>query len=374
MANNAQATSLYGTVKKIGSSQFTFDYIYKNRREMENAIAGSNTDGVYHGRYVLVSYGDKYGTNSDRANTSVIVTTDEGTDTYTLNVDAGWLANYNIDVQAYQNVYDKTVWQKIFEGPKEKYIMVASLSARAPGLTINKDYYSFELQASANGENYYIKTSSNGTVSNASYIPSYPLPTWHETYSNDLIYHLDMPMPVRMNLQQPYYWDTGFNATLHTERTNSSVDDNYIRWEHLVQSTNNNDIKKVVAADLNFHLPKMGEIISDAYDALYGVPLDANSQPTNGNRPFTQLAVDQNLSLKDATKNALSQTDYQGILYILSQIGLREGPDGHQHYYLSSDWTATSSDFGHIDHKPHKITNITVAANGTWTFSTAVPA
>jgi hypothetical protein len=29
------ATSLYGTVKKIGSSQFTFDRIYSTRSEME---------------------------------------------------------------------------------------------------------------------------------------------------------------------------------------------------------------------------------------------------------------------------------------------------------------------------------------------------
>jgi hypothetical protein len=63
------ATSLYGTVKKIGSSQFTFDKIYTSRSAMEEALTTLDNngkiigDGVYHSRYVLVSYGNEQNTN-----------------------------------------------------------------------------------------------------------------------------------------------------------------------------------------------------------------------------------------------------------------------------------------------------------------------
>lgn len=43
----------YGNIKNTSRTQFTFDKIYPNRREMDNAV---NTDGIYAGRYVLVEY------------------------------------------------------------------------------------------------------------------------------------------------------------------------------------------------------------------------------------------------------------------------------------------------------------------------------
>lgn len=65
--------SLYGNVKKIGSSYFQFDRIYPNRKSMDYATDEEgnflldehghlipNNDGVYAGRYVLVDYGERF--------------------------------------------------------------------------------------------------------------------------------------------------------------------------------------------------------------------------------------------------------------------------------------------------------------------------
>jgi hypothetical protein len=89
--------------------------------------------------------------------------------------------------------------------------MVASLNARAPGLTINEDYYSFNLNTdNTSSYTYYTKPEGSNTITihdgtNAAnhgdkLSARYPLPRWHETLSNDLIYHLDMPMPLHIDL------------------------------------------------------------------------------------------------------------------------------------------------------------------------------
>jgi hypothetical protein len=55
--------------------------------------------------------------------------------------------------------------------------------------------------------------------------------------SNDLIYHLDMPMPVRVHLrdnQIDYFKDGVINPLTRSEYIGTN--DNYIRWEHVVPS------------------------------------------------------------------------------------------------------------------------------------------
>lgn len=360
------ATSLYGTVKKINQSCFVFDKIYNTRADME---ANKDTDGVYHSRYVLVTYGEKY----SNVSASNPVTNDDGDiESYLdqnpnvlhdapLNPQQSWINHYNTDIGAYGNQYDNTVWQKIYEGSSVKYIMVASLNARAPSLTINEDYYSFSLPADNNGEIYYTKELGSNDVSTSMCKATYPIPQWHETISNDLIYHLDMPMPVKVNLGSFDYFSQGLNPRIHYKITTYSNDnDNYIRWEHILKPNTNN----VVGADFNFNIPRIGEAISDIYDALYGVPYENEEEQDNAQRPF--MAQQGFTNLKDETQQALSQTGYKGLLYILDHIGLRAS-DGH--YLIGSDWDANSSSFGHIDNKPKKITNISVASFGLWTFT-----
>lgn len=354
------ATSLYGTVKKIGSSQFTFDRIYNNRKEMEDA---KNADGVYHGRYVFVSYGNEFGTNSENGAT-IVINNNNVQQEYSTSYNQEWVTNYNIDINAYNNVYDKTVWQKIFDGSNAKYIMVAQLNARAPGLTINEDYYSFNLTPDNNGDTYYIKNSDN-TVTSAKYRAEYPLPKWHETYSNDLVYHLDMPMPLHVKLSKdPEYFAAGFDATQRSVYDSNKDADNYIRWEHILNAGSDNEVTE---AEFSFNVPGIGQAVSDLYDAMYGAPTvevtdedtgETSLVPTTGTRPFIVAEGQDLINLKDVTSEALRQTDYKGILYILSKIGFRDSDD---HYLLGSDWSAPATGFGHIDNKPDIITNITVA-------------
>ena len=375
------ATSLYGTVKKIGSSQFTFDRIYSTRSEME---AQMQQDGVYHGRYVLISYGEHYTTNNVN-DATITINLNNQTSEWRANINSDWIANYNADLQAYHNVYDKTVWQKIFDGTTAKYIMVASLNARAPGLTINEDYYSFNLNTDNNSNYiYYTKIDGNNVVTihdgaeGINHAPkvsaNYPIPRWHETLSNDLIYHLDMPMPLHINLaKEPEYFQEGAtHPKVRYEYDLSKDANNYIRWEHILKNNNSNE---TIGADFNFNVPAIGQAISDAYDALYGIPLlkdenenlildeNGNPQATTGTRPFISEAEDNNgyVNLKQETIDALAQTDYVGLLYILDHIGLRAS-DGH--YLLSSDWSVPVHEFGHIDNKPEIINNISVPTSG----------
>lgn len=345
------ATSLYGTVKKVNSTSFTFDKIYSSRAEMELAMTN---DGIYHGRYVLVSYGDKFGTNNSMANTSIEVTlpsynSDPPVDgiTYTTNLNTSWLANYNRDLNKYQNIYDKTVWQKVFEGDTAKYIMVAQLNARAPAFTINKDYYSFQLRNAETGEtgkSYYIKGEANPRTQ----IAEYPIPKWHETYSNDLIYHLEMPMPLRLNLAEtPEYFAAGFNPIIHTgtaaSRTaNIAVANNYIHWDHILDTQDNS---KVTGADFNLHMPIIGQTISDMYDVLYGIPATSGT-----NRPTNPTS--------DNIADAINQTAGIGLIGILRNLNLQNTT-----YYFHGDWNAASNQFGHIENKPILITGVTIGEN-----------
>jgi len=170
-----------------------------------------------------------------------------------------------------------------------------------------------------------------------------------------------MPLPLRLHLNNVEYFQEGFSPTTHFNYTPISGE-NIIRWEYVADP-----YPKITDADFKFNMPILGQAVSDVYDALYGVPT-SNGNPVNGGlRPFANEARGH---LKEETWTALGQTNYKGLFYILSHIGLRGGPDGQEHYYLSSDWEADSSTFGHIDHRPTKITAISVnSTTGVWTFS-----
>lgn len=138
--------SLYGNVKKIGSSSFQFDRVYPSRADMEDA---KTTDGVYAGRYVLVEYGQRF---NDVESGDVVEYTGQPNEYVRLENNTNgeitrvrvtekqsFTTNANKDLDRFGAVYDSTVWQKIFVGNTEKYIMVAELNAMAPKLDITQD-------------------------------------------------------------------------------------------------------------------------------------------------------------------------------------------------------------------------------------------
>lgn len=85
----------YGNVNN--SLLFQFDKIYTSRKVMEdNALQ----DGIFLNRRVLVRY-DANG--------------------------ADFQENFSIDIDAYGQNYNATVWQKVYLDSQEQYIMIARL-------------------------------------------------------------------------------------------------------------------------------------------------------------------------------------------------------------------------------------------------------
>ena len=103
----------YGNVVNKKNAQYVFDKIYSNRVSMDAAIdEEKETDNVYIGRYVLVSY--EYGN------------------------DKTYQENYDIDFEKYGNVrgYDSTVWQKTYVNGIVEYVMIEELNISMPTFII----------------------------------------------------------------------------------------------------------------------------------------------------------------------------------------------------------------------------------------------
>jgi len=125
--------SIYGKVARVPSSPFLFDKIYSSRAEMEEACPN---DGVYVGRYVLVSYGIRYDEAESEENpkTEVDNSTIDSVDGTKLILDRRektvqiykekeeYAANREKDENQYGGFYDKTVWMKTYASGNEEDI------------------------------------------------------------------------------------------------------------------------------------------------------------------------------------------------------------------------------------------------------------
>lgn len=171
----------YGNITNTSKTTFSFDKIYANRLEMDNACA--NGDGVFLGRYVLVEYGyifdatDEAWTDERVGISSIITIYDHPTDRGSLHIipwvenklvkikynstryykykasiisgkpvwylmrgtydtsikdDDLYEVNYKIDRDVYHRGYDSTVWIKQFINNEEKYIQIAELNTVIP--------------------------------------------------------------------------------------------------------------------------------------------------------------------------------------------------------------------------------------------------
>ena len=163
----------YGNILNSNKTNFSFDKIYSNRYDMENAIAN---DQIFIGRFVLIEYDRiyvyegyyngvtgmmcddlgqingvqqwresvkrEYGPNGTRwiykdlnigSNKFYIYVPDSNQGHYE-EIDYNGIPysyNYNIDVQEYGRGYDSTVWMKYYdaESNQYKYIMIVELNA-----------------------------------------------------------------------------------------------------------------------------------------------------------------------------------------------------------------------------------------------------
>lgn len=171
----------YGNITNTSKTTFSFDKIYANRLEMDNACA--NGDGVFLGRYVLVEYGyifdatDEAWTDERVGISSITTIYDHPTDRGSLHIipwvenklvkikynstryykykasiisgkpvwylmrgtydtsikdDDLYEVNYKIDRDVYHRGYDSTVWIKQFINNEEKYIQIAELNTVIP--------------------------------------------------------------------------------------------------------------------------------------------------------------------------------------------------------------------------------------------------
>lgn len=180
--------SFYGNITNTSKTTFSFDKIYANRRDMDDACASG--DGVFLGRYVLVEYGASALDNiqevyTDQSLASILYTLysdpikrDSGyiipwvehkivkikssTSSssyvtykyyegryqsassktkiwYRLNSysnsrtdDQAYKTNYDIDYGKYKRGYDSTVWIKQFINNEERYVQIAELNTIVP--------------------------------------------------------------------------------------------------------------------------------------------------------------------------------------------------------------------------------------------------
>lgn len=174
----------YGNITNTSKTTFSFDKIYTNRRDMDEACAEG--DGVFLGRYVLVEYGAtilnniqevyingllsntlntvysdptnrgssyivpwvehkivkiKYSTQTNRYYYYEGQKTTSGAQIWKkLNGysvtgqddDEAYKVNYDIDYQIYKRGYDSTVWIKQFINNEEKYVQIAELNTVVP--------------------------------------------------------------------------------------------------------------------------------------------------------------------------------------------------------------------------------------------------
>lgn len=174
-------SSFYGNIKFNNQTPLIFDKIYTSRTEMEREC---HSDGIFNGRFILISYGDVQYTpyyklsplGEDQfnnlidagyhffipANKSELERYPDGfkpvgkEDYHPLELYYVWTdlsisntsifsANKSLDEQNYNHDYHNTVWQKIWtstqdsQNIEEKYIMISHLNAETPKITMVVD-------------------------------------------------------------------------------------------------------------------------------------------------------------------------------------------------------------------------------------------
>lgn len=376
--------SFYGNIKRVNSSPFVFDRYYSSRSEMQEKM---NSDQVYVGRYVFVSYRTKYENENvvyfdkydkDASKYEVINLT---ADTYTPNIfyvisetdsskyvlatgafnpettyynfirklSKSYEENQQRDLLEFEDTFDGTVWQKIYtkgvndtthsEIGGEKYILVAELNSAAPRFSFQRlspKYFD------AHGEEQW------------------NTPSIQDNTTTEDVFTIGMPDILRLavdELDEDFYGrelienpaerkillDENNEPIPHNEIM--SPEHNYMKWENIRFNENGDPIiisdGNIDGKQLKTELYAFGQMISDLYDALYGVP---NTQDGTGLRPF----------YTEDLKDVLRQYD-KGLVGVLSSIATEAKGDasvdsyGRQlqpglYYYFTTKWGDASED------------------------------
>lgn len=384
--------SFYGNIKRVQSSPFVFDKYYPNRAAMENA---ASTDNVYIGRYVLVKYtysedpiyiekgilsSQNYKANTYyyKSNNDYILDTnsevtenrtyyelthyfnkykkdEDSSDPNGKKISEYYQNNVDIDIQKYTDTFDGTVWQKIYthvtddnnnDNFIEKYIMIAELNSAVPRLELdvispkyidnnwNEQWIEPQILEMASSENAYTFQMPNILHLDVGEINS-------DFYAKDLI---------DPECRYVMYKDGTSSKEARTGEEIShkdmlNPDYNYMKWTNYkldnnkekVYELNQND--SIDGKELETKLYAFGQVISDIYDVLYGVPAGGT-----GRRPF----------YTDDLASILSNYD-KGLVGILTSLTMDiKGNDSEDlynrdlqpgmYYYLTSKWCSAEED------------------------------
>ena len=259
-------SGFYGNITDTSQKIFQFDRIFPNRKAMDDAAA-DGTDGIFIGHFVLVKYNDS------------------GNYVLLNNSDNDYLANYNIDKNAYNQQefdirgYDATVWQKVYSNGKGKFISVATLNGLMPTIDLEaKAPVSLPAQAQISPQSEYgyykldvpthwgfrIKEalSSNESDEKATQI--------YEIYDNEGNKTGVTEREINADI---YYNKDGLNRQIQS----SSNKSNYILLSPSGHSGKlYNGEPSADIQELSISLPVIGNAISNFYDNIYEV--DENLQ------------------------------------------------------------------------------------------------
>ena len=232
-----------------------------------------------------------------------------------------------IDSTEYANTYDSTVWQKIYNGSIEKYIMVAELNAMIPKLEVEPiDPLKYTTVSENDAtENLYAEENKQIILAKEDFVN----PSFDQIMDTELTYKLKMPKPLELKVDEEHldYNRDGFNIVYSLEEnetsdnndslinfpTNAEYSNSYIHWiSDGLDLTNdsNTDNKKlnktpqvISSKTLDMKLPVFGEVINDLYNVLFGKGTEA----TKWVRPYFQEAWTRAEEINNAD-NGISYT------------------------------------------------------------------
>ena len=316
----------YGNITNTSKTSFQFDRIYSNRVEMEK---NNLIDGIFIGRHVLIEYDQNgldsmkqvqfknglayYGspnfntllTQSNTSDKEVVYTIED--EIYVFYMYTGkavpasgelkaaeftkitshdkntpsYVMNYHIDIAAYGagRGYDSTVWQKTYTNDVEKYVMIAELNTVVPTFDVAADaptmnpivphfdtqstdvYYKLHWQApwgfrvaAANG-----KSDEKTQWTTVSYDPDTGKQTTSTQEKNAAI----------------YFNKAGFNPSVKNKDTSTSNEIKLVPTGKSGNKYNKHDgtsdvEEKEDIQELTINLPAIGNMMSDAWDIIYG--------------------------------------------------------------------------------------------------------
>lgn len=212
-----------------------------------------------------------------------------------------YMANLNKDLNNYGESYDSTVWQKIYtntDDHKEKYIMIAELNAAVPHLIL--DIINPKYIDGNNKEHWYKPEIKDSSSSEDAYTLKMPniLELGIGTLEDDF-YGKDLINPSERKVLK----DKDNNIISQEDALTSTY--NYLIWKNYLDGKEAKPGEDINEKKLEMKFYAFGQMISNLYDVLYGIP---NTPNGTGARPF----------FKNTIENLIPKN---GLIGILSSIG-----------------------------------------------------